>query len=168
MSRKKLNEDDKPFIVMWLACFKSPSEVAALVKEEFGVTMSRQAVEVYDPTKRAGRSLSEELKKLFEETRAAYIADVQAVPLAHQRYRLDVLQRLLDRELLKDAPNKGLVLDIQERGAKESGGAYTNRREHTGRDGGPIEAVAMTIDQWREKAAERRAQAAQTSSDFEG
>jgi hypothetical protein len=143
MARKKLQNEHKPFIVMWLACFKSPTDVQTLIREEFKVAIAVQSVEAYDPTKYAGRDLSAELKKLFEETRAAYIADIQAVPLTHQRYRLDILQRLLDKELSKQAPNKGLVLDIQERGAKETGGFYTNRREHTGRDGGPIQTTLI-------------------------
>ncbi|MEX5591058.1 DUF2280 domain-containing protein, partial [Pseudomonas urmiensis] len=45
-----LTPEIKIFIVQALACFDSPSQVAEAVKANFGVTVSRQQVEIHDPT----------------------------------------------------------------------------------------------------------------------
>ncbi|WP_244135862.1 DUF2280 domain-containing protein [Burkholderia vietnamiensis] len=44
----------KVFIVQALACFDTISRTAKAVREEFGVEVSPQQCERYDPTKRAG------------------------------------------------------------------------------------------------------------------
>src|SRR3954452_10970604 len=44
-----LTDDVKTFIVRTLAAFDTPSQVARLVKAEYGIDVSRQQVEVYDP-----------------------------------------------------------------------------------------------------------------------
>ena len=53
-----LNRKQKYFIVRSLAVFNTPQETVLLVKEEFDLEVSRQQVETYDPTKRAGKDLS--------------------------------------------------------------------------------------------------------------
>jgi hypothetical protein len=63
-----LNKKQKLFIVRSLAVFNTP-ETVVLVKEEFNTDVTRQQVETYDPTKRAGKDLSEEFRKEFEATR---------------------------------------------------------------------------------------------------
>lgn len=40
---------------------------------------------------------------------------------------------------------------------------FTDKTELTGRGGGPIETVGLSVDQWKEQAAARRAQAEKTS-----
>lgn len=120
------------FIVQQLACWDTPTQVAQAVKEQFGIEVSRQQVANYDPTKVAGRDLSKELRALFDETRAKFKADVEAIPIANQSYRLRVLARLA-----RDAEqqgNKALVAQLMEQAAKETGGAYTNKRTLEGGD----------------------------------
>ena len=53
-----LSNEVKAFIVQALACFDTPSQVAAAVREEFGIEVTRQKCEAHDPTKRAGKDLS--------------------------------------------------------------------------------------------------------------
>ena len=64
-----LSDEVKYFIVQKLACFGTPSEVAKDVKDEFGIVISRQRVQLYDPTKKAGADLGAELRAIFEATR---------------------------------------------------------------------------------------------------
>lgn len=143
-----LAEDVKVFIVQALACFDSPSQVAQSVKEGFSVVVDRRQVESYDPTKAAGRGVAKKLRALFEETRDTFLKDAVAVPVAKQVYRLRVLQRALDRA--EKQGNSVMILQILEQAAKESGGAFTNRREITGKGGGPIQQSNVTPDQLKE------------------
>lgn len=46
-------------------------------------------------------------------------------------------------------------------------GKPVERHEVTGAGGGPVETVGMTLDDWRNRSAERSAQAAEAMSDFE-
>ena len=115
-----LTEDLKVFIVQALACYDSPSTVAAAVKEQFGVVVSRQQVESYDHTKASSKGVAKKLVALFDETRARFLEGVAAVPVAKQVYRLRVLQRSLERA--EKQGNAALVLQILEQSAKELGG----------------------------------------------
>ena len=67
------------------------------------------------------------------------------MPVAHQAYRLRVLNRALERA--EKSGNTTLVLQILEQAAREMGGAFTNRREVTGKGGGPIQQQAVTAEQ---------------------
>lgn len=140
-----LTEDQKLFIVQALACFDSPATVAAAVKDQFGITVSRQQVESYDHTKACAKGVAKKLVALFNETRAAFLKDAAAVPVAKQVYRLRVLQRSLDRA--EKQGNTALVLQILEQASKEIGGVFTNRREVTGKDGGPLQQQTVTAEQ---------------------
>jgi hypothetical protein len=138
-----LKDNVKLAIVQALACYDTPSQVAEFVKQEFGLTVPRQQVAMYDPTKAAGRNLSEKLRQVFEATREAFLTDVASVPIAQQAFRLRVLQRSLEKaEASKNIP---LVAQLLEQAAKEIGGALTNRRELTGKDGRPIAVAQASI-----------------------
>lgn len=155
----ELNDEVKTFIVQALACFDPPSVVAAAVKEEFdGLVVSRQAVHVYDPTKRAGRDLSEKLKALFEETRKAFLEEKVVIGIAHRIARIRRYDRIADRA--EAMGNLQLAAEMCERAAKEMGGAFTNKREHSGPNGGPIpveKTVIVLPSNDRDKAAARTA-----------
>jgi hypothetical protein len=135
----RLNQAIQTFIVQSLACFRTPSEVVTAVKDEFNVSVTRPQVQFYDPTKRASQNgLAKKWEKIFKETRDQYIDDLAAVGVAHQRYRLDIIQDVVNRQLSSKLKNEVLLLDAVERAAKEVGGAYTNKRELTGKDGAPL------------------------------
>jgi len=121
-----LSDEVKTFIVQQLACFETPSEVAKAVKDEFGIEVSRQAVEAYDPAKRAGRSLSEEFRSLFAATRETFLTDTAAIGVSHKVVRLRTLARLADRA--EKQGNMVLVASLLEQVAKECGDAFTNRQ----------------------------------------
>ena len=149
----KLTDDARAFVVQQLAMYDPPSVVAKAVKEEFGVTVNPQAVEFYDPTKRAGAKLSEKWRTLFCETRKAFLADTAEIGISHRVVRLRALQRMA--QVAEKQGNLTLAASLLEQAAKEMGDAYTNRREvkadHTvevkgGGVSGLIAAVAKDAD----------------------
>lgn len=131
-----LKDPVKLAIVQALACYDTPSQVVDLVKQEFGITLPRQQASMYDPTKPAGKKLSAKLRAVFEQTRKAFLEDVTTIPVAQQAYRLRLLQRNIERAETRG--NSAMVAALLEQAAKEIGGAFTNRRELTGKGGGPI------------------------------
>jgi hypothetical protein len=131
-----LTEPMKLALVQALACFDTPSQAADAVAQDFGIKVDRSQVAKYDPTKPPGKNLSKKLRAIFEATRAAFLKDTAAIPIAQQAYRLRVLQRALQKA--ENQGNTAMIAQLLEQAAKESGGAFTNRRELTGAHGGPI------------------------------
>lgn len=141
-----LSAEVKRFIVQQLACFESPSDVVKAVKAEFGITVSRQAVQHYDPEAGGeGKRLAKEHKELFEATRRRFIEQIDAIGVSHKAYRLAQLQHAIHRA--KGMNNFPLLLQALEHAAKEAGGLFTNKRELTGRGGEPLVPpdIAATI-----------------------
>lgn len=133
-----LNKKQKLFIVRSLAVFNTPQETVVLVKEEFNADVTRQQVETYDPTKRAGKDLSEEFRIEFEATRKDFLEKPENIPTANKSVRLKILNDLV----YKNHKNQRVVRGLLEQIAKEMGGLYTNRTEHTGKDGAPLNPPA--------------------------
>ncbi|MBC3496786.1 DUF2280 domain-containing protein [Pseudomonas sp. SWRI100] len=121
-----LSNEVKAFIVQALACFDTPSQVAAAVREEFGIEVTRQKCEAHDPTKRAGRDLAKRWRTLFEDTRARFREETAEIPIANRAYRLRTLGRLAEK--VEGMRNYGLALQILEQAAKEVGDVYVNRQ----------------------------------------
>ncbi len=158
--KRKLTDPQKEFMVQCLARYMSPQEAADALSEQYGVTITPQSAQHYDPNKWAGRTLSARLKKLFERAREDYLKDAQKhIPIANKTVRL---QKLTDQ--LKKFERQGNsmgVMRVLEQVAKEVGGSFTNLRQHTGRGGGPIETMntnlhldAMSDDEIRTRMAE--------------
>ena len=135
-----LNKKQKIFIVRSLAVFNTPQETVLLVKEEFDLEVSRQQVETYDPTKRAGKDLSTELKDEFELTRKDFLDTPQNIPIANLSVRL---QRL-ENQYQKHGKNRVAALSILKQAAEDVGGTYTNKTELTGAGGGPLQSENIT------------------------
>jgi hypothetical protein len=124
--RNELPDDVKTRIAIELACFQSPSAVAATVKKEFDLDVPRQNIEAYDPEKVAGKALSKHWRALFAEARELYLSKTAGIGIANRIYRYRKLQELYDRhEVRMPIFAAGLL----EQAAKEEGGAYTNRRQ---------------------------------------
>lgn len=136
MAANKLPESVKAYIVEALACFDSPSTVADAVNREFEVSVSRQQVERYDPTKRAGQNLSKKYRAIFEATRRGFISDTTNIGWAHRATRLRMIQRV--GEKAERMGNLSLALQAAEQAAKEEGQIFTNRRELSGPNGSAI------------------------------
>jgi hypothetical protein len=147
MPNPKYSDEVKTRIVQSLACFDSPSVVAKAIKAEFGVDISSQAVEAYDPNKVAGKKLSSRFRQLFDETRKAFLEDTSKIAISHRAVRLRALQRMAEKA--ENGGNMVLAASLMEQAAKEVGDSYTNRRELTGKDGKdlPVPVSPVTIFQ---------------------
>lgn len=121
-----LSNEVKAFIVQALACFDTPAQVAASVREEFGLEVTRQQCESHDPTKSAGRDLAKRWRTLFEDTRKRFREETADIPIANRAYRLRALARMAEK--VEGMRNYGLALQILEQVAKEVGDVYVNRK----------------------------------------
>ncbi|MDO3663396.1 DUF2280 domain-containing protein [Acinetobacter higginsii] len=133
----RITKKVKLFIVRMLAEFETPTRTSKAVKDIFNVEVSPQQCELYDPTKRMGQELSQELRDKFFEYRRISNEELEAIPIANKRYRLQLLQQLVE----KYPDNPVLIPKWAEQAAKEMGGLFTNRQEVTGANGGPVETV---------------------------
>lgn len=149
-----LKKEVKLFIVRSLAVFNTPTETVELVNQEYGVVVTKQQCEKYDPTKRAGENLSEELKKDFEKTREMFLGKPESIPIANLAVRL---QRL-ENQYQKHSKNRVAVLNILKQAAEDMGGKYTNRQEITGKGGEPLQTSLVQATQEQVNEAVRRAQ----------
>ncbi|MBN3239589.1 DUF2280 domain-containing protein [Pectobacterium versatile] len=141
----KLSTDAKAFIVQALACYETPSKVVELVKEEFGLNVTRQQVSAYDPSKAMAKSLSQKWVDLFNATRDRFQRETGDIAISHKAYRLRVLDRMAaSAEMMK---NYGMTAQLLEQAAKEVGDAYTNKLkvESTGKDGSPIQTQVTNL-----------------------
>lgn len=145
MAQQMLSDEAKRFVVQQLAMFETPSEVARAVKDEFGIEISRQAVEAYDPGKRAGASLSQEFRELFAATRETFLTDTASIAVTHRAVRLRTLGKLIETAVSRG--NAVLAANLLEQVAKECGDAFTNKRkvEATGKDGAPLADGGITV-----------------------
>lgn len=146
-----LSDAHKRFVVQALACWDTPSQVAEAVKDEYGMEVPRMQIAQYDPTKVAGKALAAKWVQLFHDTRTRFRAEVAEIPIADQAFRLRALGKIYERHL-----GRGNVVGaaaVLEQAAKEAGGAFTNRREHTGAGGGPIEQKTVVVDETQVAAA---------------
>lgn len=143
MAKGKLTEEVKTFIVQALACFDSPSTVAASVQQEFGQTVTRQSVEGYAPHKRAGANLSAKWRLLFEKTRESFLDDTSKIGISHRSVRLRKLEAQI--AVNEQRGNSAMVAQLLKQAAEEMGGAYTNRRELTGPGGKELPAATTPV-----------------------
>jgi len=122
---RRLPSNVKQFIVINNACGSSPSQVAKAVKEVFGLDVSAQAVERYDPTKTAGQSLSLPLKTLFREMQREFQTMVVKAGVADQSWRIAKLHLIAQHCF--DQGNYQRTMEAMEQAAKDLGGVYTNK-----------------------------------------
>ncbi len=135
-----LKKEVKLFIVRSLAVFNTPTETAELVNQEYGIKVTKQQCEKYDPTKRAGENLSEELKNDFEKTREMFLGKPEAIPIANLAVRLQRLENQYQRH----SKNRVAALNILRQAAEDVGGKYTNKTELTGAGGDPLNPEPVT------------------------
>jgi len=133
----KLNDQHRAFLVREMACYASPLEAATALKVKFGIEVTPQAAQHYDATKNGGSKPSKKWAELFALLREAFLEDVTAsVPFANRSVRVRKLaQAAATFEKQKNLLAMARILEMI---AKEVGGAFTNKRELTGKDGGPI------------------------------
>jgi hypothetical protein len=139
-----LNSEVKGFMVQALACFDTPSQVAAAVREEFGIEVSRQQCEAQDPTKRAGRDLAKKWVTLFHDTRKRFREETADIPIANRAYRLRTLGRMAEKA--EKSKNMSLTAQLLEQAAKEVGDIYVNRHRKDEPDEEPAIPTRIQVD----------------------
>lgn len=109
----------KIHILQGLACFDTPEQVVASVKEEFGIVVSRQCVQAHNPERAAGARLAPQWRAIFHETRQRYMAELDNIGIAWPALRLRRLQRMVEQaEAMGNLP---LAVQILEQAAREAG-----------------------------------------------
>jgi hypothetical protein len=91
----RLTDAVKAFIVMHLAMYDTPTQVAAAVKETFGLDVDRRQIWIYNPTKgRKKDKPGEQWVDLFTVTRDKFLESVSDIPIAIRAVRLRRLDRM--------------------------------------------------------------------------
>lgn len=135
----KLNDAQKIAVVQRIAMFDTPQLIVDFVKEEYGIEITRQSVQYYDPT--VGEKPAEKWCKIFEATRKEFLKTTAEIPIANRSVRLRRLERMaLAAERQK---NYMLAAALHEQAAKEVGDVYTNRSKValTDPDGEPFRVI---------------------------
>ncbi len=139
-----LKDEVKAFIVQALACFDTPSQVCQAVKEQYGIEVSRQLCERYDPTKYSGRDLGQKWKTFFEECRTRFREETVDIPIANRAFRLRAMNRFVERA--ESMKNIGLAMQILEQAAKETGDIYVNRARKEEAGDEPVIPTRIQVD----------------------
>jgi hypothetical protein len=119
-----LTDEVKAFIVGRLAHYETPTRIAAAVKLEFGIEITRRQAFAYDPA--GSRPPAQRWIDLHAATRAKFLRDVAEIGIAQQVVRLQMLDRFAreaDDDNRMERAAKFLVL-----AAKECGGFYERKQ----------------------------------------
>lgn len=123
----RLSHHLKCAIIHGLAGFNTPGQVVRMVKADYGVDVTPQAVEAYDPTKAAGAKLGSGLRQLFFDARQRAISDLDAVPEAHKAVRVQMLGQAARRAMARG--NDNAMAAFLKQIAEEVGGTFEGRRQ---------------------------------------
>jgi len=118
---RRLPAPVKRRIVEHLACYCTHSEVAELITNEFGISLTSRHVRAYDPTsfQFAG---SDRWIEYHRTVRERCDRELGEIAIAHQAYRLRQLQQIHDRA--RNCGDYALALKILEQAAKEMGNYF--------------------------------------------
>ena len=141
-----LDDEQKTQIVMMLACFRSPATIIGNFRREYGLELSHKQVGAYDPGKSYYEG-GERWRAMFEQRRKVYLEDISAIPIAHQGYRLNLLDDMVHRALADD--RLALAAHLLKQAAEEVGGGRTNERAVPSNDYGRPKAADMTPEERR-------------------
>jgi hypothetical protein len=119
MKPNKIPEPLKTLITQALACGDTPTIVQRSIHAEFGLSLSLQCVEQYDPTKTAGQRLGAKYRAIFWATRMAWGKELANIGVAHRAFRLRALQRIVEKA--EDSGDVRLMAKVLEQAARECG-----------------------------------------------
>ncbi len=125
-----LPEEVKRVIIMQCARWERPTAIARMVKQEFGIEVSPQSVEGYDPTKSVGRNLSRAHRESFYAEREKFKANIDAIPIANATYRIAKLQEY--SQAAEDKGDLALAAAMHKQAAQDLGSVFTNHLNLTG------------------------------------
>lgn len=146
-SSHKLTDEQKAYVVRRLAEYDKPVAIAQGLKEIFGVTISHQAIEHYDPGRPAGHDLALKWRDVFLEARRAFLERTADIGPARKDVRMRLRERLMMEEW--EAGRCKTANEILDSIAKDAGGAFDSKhmREHFGFGGiQPIVTITRSSD----------------------
>jgi len=126
-SRPKLSDEVKEFIVKRLACYQTPSQIAAAVRIDFGIDIDRRRVFDYDPA--GSRPPAQRWIDLHAATRARFNRAEAEIAIAQKVVRLRMLDRMAHLAEERDQPDRAAKFLVL--AARECGGFYERRRVPT-------------------------------------
>jgi hypothetical protein len=124
----RLTDEIREFVVRSLARYETPSQVAAAVREVFGIEVSRQLIYKYDPA--GSKPPAQRWIDLHAATRARFLAELAEIGVAQKVVRLQMLDRFA-REA-DDNDDFSEAAAFLEQAAKECGGIYERRKRRSG------------------------------------
>jgi hypothetical protein len=149
MSRPKgLTDHLRAQIVIRFAERYTPAEIREWLTDAHGVAIQPSALSYYNlnnPGAREGPAW-EKWGELFERAKTAWEDAEIDEPILWKKYRARVATQRLQKLLEKDRVKEDVILRYLEYGAKEEGGAFTNRRELMGQGGGAIQLTTGLSD----------------------
>lgn len=129
----KLSNQIQTYVVQQFAMFATPQEIVDLVKENFSVECSRPQVFFYNAD--MNPKLSRKWVAIFEATRRKFLDDTSSIAVANKAFRLKELDTIYKNQKRTKTPNTRAMKETLEQAAKESGDAFTTRRELSGKGG---------------------------------
>ena len=99
VAKRILGDTHKRAIIARLAAFETPTVVAQAIKADFGVPISPQGVEFYDPAKNP--RLIREWRELFDAERQKFLRDFDAEPINALNFRQSRRRAALDSREIK-------------------------------------------------------------------
>lgn len=124
----KLPNEVKVFVVTRLARFDTPQLIANLVKEYFGIAVTRQTIDGYNPDRPGAKTgqPAEMWVKIFRAEREKAKKDIDSVGGSHLAVRVARLDRMATK--LEEKGNTPAAAAILQQIAADIGGMYTNQR----------------------------------------
>ena len=127
MNGKALPSEVKEYIVTQLAGYSAPFEIQEQVKEIFGVDVTKQHIQYYNPHSYTGKTLISKYLELFNVRREIFLNQVQDIPIANVAVRL----KRLENSWIQLTAKKNYIAAnaVIEQAAKEASGFYSPRNQ---------------------------------------
>jgi hypothetical protein len=124
VSRPKLSDEVKEFIVKRIACYETPSRIAAAVRINFAIDIDRRRIFDYNP--KGSRPPAQRWIDLHDATRARFLREVSEIGVAQKVIRLKMLDRFA--EMAEDNHQHDKAAKYLQQAARECGGFYEKHR----------------------------------------
>lgn len=126
-----LTQEQKEFIVQRYAMFDRPKDIREAFKEQYGIEISRQQIDTYNPrgAKAAKGSIAKGLMAAFEAQRAAFVGTVDNIPISQRSYRLRKLQQMFEAAF--DKGNLSMAANLLTQAREEMEEKFTGKMEVT-------------------------------------
>jgi hypothetical protein len=127
-TQNRLTDQQRIYVVRRLAAYDKPGEIAKSLAQEFGVTISINAIEGYNPGLSAGRNLAQRWRDLFAQAREAYLESTAEIGVAHKAVRIRLREGYAHRAF-EEGQFKA-ASDILDAIARDVGDAFDKRKTH--------------------------------------